>query len=159
MAKDVQFLSWDAEITKDTAEFNVLPAGKYPFMVQDIEKTVYTGSSEKIGNGCPMAILKIVVYGGEQGNSSVQDRLYLSQNMEWKLGSFFRSIGQKTHGKAYKMDWNNVIGKEGLCQIKVEKWKGDDGVERESNKIDKYLECDALKAPTKPDMSDMPFEV
>lgn len=156
---EAKFLAWDAEITQDAPERVTLPAGQYPFMVQELEKTVYTGDSEKIGKGCPMAILKIVVYGGELGNSSVQDRLYLSDKMEWKLGSFFRCIGQKTHGQSYKMDWNAVIGKEGLCQIKVEKWKGDDGVERESNKIDRYLECDAVKAPTKPDMSDMPFEV
>lgn len=156
---DNKFLAWDAEITQDAPERIVLPAGKYPFMVQEMEKGIYTGSSEKIGNGCPMATLKIVVYGGEQGNSFVTDRLYLSDKMEWKLGSFFRCIGQKTHGKAYKMDWNSVIGKQGLCQIKVEKWKGDDGVERESNKIDRYLECDAQKAPTAPSMADMPFEV
>ena len=156
---DNNFLAWDAEITKDAPEKVTLPAGKYPFMVQELEKAVYTGTSEKIGNGCPMAVLKIVVYGGELGNSFVTDRLYLSDKMEWKLGTFFRCIGQKTHGKSYKMDWNNVIGKEGLCQIKVEKWLGNDGQEHESNKIEKYLECDAQKAPTKPDMSDMPFEI
>ena len=115
---DNKFLAWDAEITQDAPEKVILPAGQYPFMVQELEKAVYTGNSEKIGNGCPMAILKIVVYGGEKGNSFVQDRLYLSDKMEWKLGSFFRCIGQKTHGKSYKMDWNAVIGKEGLCQIR-----------------------------------------
>ena len=156
---DNNFLAWDAEITKDTPERVTLPAGKYQFMVQELEKGVYTGTSEKIGNGCPMATLKIVVYGGELGNSFVTDRLYLSDKMEWKLGTFFRCIGQKTHGKSYKMDWNAVIGKCGLCQLKVEKWLGNDGQEHESNKIEKYLESDASVAPKKPDMSDMPFEV
>ena len=156
---DNNFLAWDAEITKDAPERVTLPAGKYQFMVQELEKGVYTGTSEKIGNGCPMATLKIVVYGGELGNSFVTDRLYLSDKMEWKLGTFFRCIGQKTHGKSYKMDWNAVIGKCGLCQLKVEKWLGNDGQEHESNKIEKYLESDASFAPKKPDMSDMPFEV
>jgi hypothetical protein len=156
---DNNFLAWDAEITKDAPERVTLPAGKYQFMVQELEKGVYTGTSEKIGNGCPMATLKIVVYGGELGNSFVTDRLYLSDKMEWKLGTFFRCIGQKTHGKSYKMDWNAVIGKCGLCQLKVEKWLGNDGQEHESNKIEKYLESDASVAPKKPDMSDMPFEV
>ena len=157
MANDVTFLAWDAEITKDAPEKVTLPAGKYPFMVQELEKSVYTGNSDKIGNGCPMAVLKIVVYGGELGNSFVTDRLYLCDKMEWKLGSFFRCIGQKTHGKAYKMDWNNVIGKQGLCQIKVDEWEGDDHVKRTANKIDKYLEADAVVAPTAPDP--LPFEV
>ena len=154
-----QFLGWDSEITQDTQEFVLLPEGNYPFMVQGLEKGIYDGTSEKIGHGCPMAVLKIVIYGGDKGNTSVTDRLYLCSNMEWKLGSFFRCIGQKQHGKSYKMDWNNVIGREGLCHVKVETWTGNDGQPKQSNKIDRYLECDAVKAPTKPNMSDMPFEV
>lgn len=158
MANDVKFLAWDSEITQDAPEFVLLPEGDYPFMVQGLEKGIYEGTSEKIGHGCPMAILKIVVYGGDKGNTSIQDRLYLSTNMEWKLGQFFRAIGQKTHGKSYKMDWNNVIGKEGLCHVKVENWTGSDGQPKQSNKIDRYLECDAVKAPTKP-AEELPFEV
>ena len=158
MANDVKFLAWDSEITQDTPEFILLPEGDYPFMVQGLEKAIYEGTSDKIGHGCPMAILKIVIDGGEKGKTSVQDRLYLCSNMEWKLGSFFRCIGQKTHGKSYKMDWNNVIGKEGLCHIKVENWEGNDGQPKQSNKIDRYLECDAAKAPTKP-AEELPFEV
>ena len=166
---DAKFLDWDSEITKDTQEFILLPEGDYPFMVQGLEKGLYDGDSEKIGHGCPMATLKIVVNGGELGHTSVTDRLYLTTSMEWKLGSFFRCIGQKSHGKAYKMDWNNVIGKQGLCRIKVEDWVGQDGKPRQSNKIERYLECDAVKAPTAPsapkkskkaaDEGDLPFEV
>ena len=159
MANEVKFLSWDSEITQDAPEFILLPEGDYPFMVQDLEKSIYDGDSEKIGKGCPYATLKIVVDGGELGKTSVTDRLYLNQNMEWKLGTFFRCIGQKAHGKAYKMDWNNVIGKQGLAHVKVETWTGNDGQLKKSNKIDRYLECDAAKAPTKPDMNDMLFEV
>ena len=155
---DVKFLSWDSEITQDAPEFILLPAGDYPFMVQDLEKSLYDGNSEKIGKGCPMVTLKIVVDGGELGKTSVTDRLYLTQNMEWKLGAFFRCIGQKAHGKSYKMDWDNVIGKEGLCKVKVESWVGNDGSPKQSNKIDRYLECAAVKAPTAP-KQDLPFEV
>lgn len=163
---DAKFLEWDSEITQDTQEFVLLPEGDYPFMVQGLEKAIYDGTSEKIGHGCPMAILKIVV-GTDDNHTSVQDKLYLSTSMEWKLGQFFRAIGQKTHGKAYKMDWNNVIGKQGLCRIKVEDWVDRDGKQRQSNKIERYLECDAVKAPTAPKKSskkpaedtDLPFEV
>lgn len=155
---EAKFLEWDSEITKDTQEFVLLPAGDYPFMVQGLEKGLYDGDSEKIGKGCPMAVLKIVVDGGEHGHASITDRLYLSTSMEWKLGSFFRCIGQKTHGKAYKMDWNNVIGKQGLCKVKVREYVGNDGQPKKTNQIDKYLECEAVKAPTAP-KQDLPFEV
>ena len=165
---EAKFLEWDSEITQDTQEFVLLPEGDYPFMVQGLEKAIYDGPSEKIGHGCPMAILKIVV-GTDDNHTSVTDKLYLSTSMEWKLGQFFRAIGQKTHGKAYKMDWNNVIGKQGLCRIKVEDWVDREGKQRQSNKIERYLECDAVKAPTVPRKSskktesaaesDLPFEV
>lgn len=155
---EAKFLSWDSEITKDTQEFILLPAGDYPFIVQGLEKSIYEGDSEKIGKGCPMAVLKIVVNGGEHGHASITDRLYLSTSFEWKLGSFFRCIGQKTHGKAYKMDWNNVIGKQGLCKVKIRNYTGNDGQPKQTNQIDKYLECDAVKAPTAP-QQDLPFEV
>ena len=155
---EAKFLNWDSEISQDAPEKIILPEGDYPFMVQEFEKGIYDGNSEKIGKGCPMATLKIVVR-SPQGNSFVTDRLYLTQNMEWKLSSFFRCIGQKSHGKSYKMDWNSIIGAEGLCHVKVESWIGNDGQPKQGNKIDRYLECEAVKAPTKPDMSDMPFEV
>lgn len=161
-----KFLSWDSEITQDTQEFILLPEGDYPFMVQGLEKSLYEGDSEKIGRGCPMAELKIVVDGGDLGHTSVTDRLYLSTNMEWKLGSFFRCIGQKAHGKAYKMDWNNVIGKEGMCHVKIRSYVGKDGQPKQTNQIDRYLETEASKAPTAPkaeikapEQGNLPFEV
>ena len=155
-----EYLAWDAEITKDEPVYILLPEGDYPFMIQGLEKSIYDGDSDKIGKGCPMAVLKIVV-GTEQEHTSVTDRLFLSSSMEWKLGSFFRCIGQKSHGKSYRMDWNNVIGKQGLCHIKVRSYTGNDGQLKQANQIDKYLESAASKAPTAPaaPTEDLPFEV
>lgn len=164
---EAKFFKWDAEITADTPEYVVLPEGDYPFQVQGLEKQTYQGDSEKIGRGCPMAVLKLVV-GDDEQHTSVSDRLYLTTSMEWKLGSFFRAIGQKTHGKAYKMDWDKVVGKEGLCHVKVRTYVGNDGQQKQTNQIDRYLECEAVKAPTAPKKSikkpeteegDLPFEV
>lgn len=156
---EVKFFSFDSEIEQDAPEFILLPEGDFPFMIQGIEKATYTGNSEKIGKGCPMVVLEIVIR-SPKGNTSVKDKLYLSSTMEWKLSSFFRSIGMKKHGQKFKMDFSpNIIGKEGLCHIKQETWVGDDGKERTSNRIDKYLDPIASTVPTKPDMSDMPFEV
>lgn len=158
MAKENKFLSWDAEIEQDSPDFILLPEGDYSFMVQDVEKTIYSGNSEKIGNGCPMAVLKIVVR-SPKGNASIVDRLYLNEDMIWKLSSFFRSIGMKKHGEKFKMDFEATIGKEGLCHVKQEKFVNSNGEEKTTNKIEKYLDSAAAQAKTKPDMSDMPFEV
>ncbi len=159
MADEVKFFSYDSEIEQDTPEFILLPEGDFPFMVQGIEKATYTGNSEKIGKGCPMVTLEIVIM-SPKGNTSVRDNLYLNSNMEWKLSSFFRSVGMKKHGQKFKMDFSsNLIGKTGLCHIRQETWTDREGKERISNRIDKYLDNNAAQAPSKPDMSDMPFEV
>ena len=161
---DNNFLSWDAEITTDSEGFIILPEGDYTFEVQKLDKEFYQGNSEKIGQGCPTAVLGLVIR-TPQGAASVQDKLYLCQNMEWKLSAFFRAIGQKQHGKTFKMDWNRVIGSEGKCRLRVDKWIGNDGKERSSNKVERYYDSIASQAPSAPtssiDGSDttMPFEI
>lgn len=155
---DNKFLAWDAEIEQDSQEFIILPEGDYSFMVQGVEKTIYDGPSEKIGRGCPMVTLKIVV-NSPQGNASIQEKLYLTSNMEWKLSAFFRSIGLKKHGQKFKMNFDAAMGKEGLCHIKQEKWTGNDGNERISNRIEKYLDPVPTAASQAPTAPSMPFEV
>lgn len=155
-----EFLSWDSEITMDSEGFIILPEGDYTFEVQRLDKEFYQGASEKIGNGCPTAVLGLVIR-TPQGAASVQDKLYLCKNMEWKLSSFFRAIGQKQHGKTFKMDFSKVIGAEGKCRLKVEKWIGSDGKERSSNRVDRYYDSVASTAPSAPVNEDgsLPFEV
>lgn len=155
------FFSWDAEITVDSEGFIVLPEGDYTFEVQKVDKEFYQGSSEKIGNGCPTAVIGMVIR-SPQGTASVQDKLYLCKNMEWKLSAFFRAIGQKQHGKSFKMDFGKVIGAEGKCRLKIEKWVGNDGKERSSNKVERYYDSIASTAATAPTANadgSMPFEI
>lgn len=156
-----EFLSWDSEITKDTPEFILLPEGDYNFVVQGLEKQIYSGNSTKIPAGCPVAELSIVIM-SDQGNTSVKDRLFLSTNMEWKLSSFFRSLGLKNHGESVKMPWDKVIGAEGRAHVIQEKWiSNKDGSEKVSNRIGSYLDntTEAAEAPKKPSADDMPFEI
>ena len=150
-----KFLSFDAEITQDAPERVLLPEGKYPFIVQDVEKGTYQGTSEKIGTGCPMVTLEIVVR-SPQGNASCKENFYLNTDFEWKLGTFFRCIGQKKHGESYKMNWN-CIGAEGLCYVTQRTYQNSEGKMVTVNTIKNFLESEAAKAPTKPD--DMPFEI
>lgn len=154
---DSRFLSFDAEITQDTPERVLLPEGDYPFMVQGVEKGTYQGSSEKIGYGCPMVTLEIVV-SSPQGNASCRENFYLNKDFEWKLGNFFRCIGKKKHGEPYKMNWE-CIGAQGLCRLTQRSYQNNEGKTVTVNAIKSFLECQAVQAPTKPNMNDMPFEV
>lgn len=159
------FFGWNDEIKTDSQGFILLPEGEYRFQVQKLEKSTYTGSSEKIGAGCPMAIIGLQIF-SPQGNTSVEDKLYLCKNMEWKLSAFFRSLGFKQHGKGYVMDWDKVLGSEGRCKLKIEKWiSNKDGSEKQSNRVDQYIDSAApgsaaAQAPTAPaDLGNMPFEL
>ena len=150
------FLSWTSEIQDDGgSSFIVLPEGEYKFQVQGLEKGSYQGSSEKIGMGCPMATLSLKVM-SPNGNADVKDTIYLKKSLEWKASSFFRSIGQKKHGEKFTMNWkdSNILGQTGRCKIKVEKWIDKEGKERQSNKIDSYLDGDSDEL----DLS-MPFPI
>lgn len=157
---DNDFFDYDSEITTDSQGFILLPEGDYIFQVQKVERMTYTGASEKIGYGCPMIKLGLVIQ-SPQGNTSVEDTLFLKKSMEWKLSAFFRSIGQKQHGQTFKMDWN-IMGKEGRCHLVQESWEGRDGQTKTSNRIGQYLDGSAPKkadsAATAPEQ-DMPFEI
>lgn len=152
-----EFMRWDDEIENDAEmEFVTLPEGDYRFMMQEYEKAIYNGSSTKIGLGCPMVIVKLKIF-SDKGNANVQDRLYMNKNLEWKLSSFFRSLGMKKHGQKFKMDFDAAIGKEGMCHIKLTQSSGADGQPKTFMNVDRYIDSEASIAPTKPD--DMPFEI
>ena len=65
--------------------------------------------------------------------SPVQHRfidLLLYKTMEWKLSSFFRSIGQKQRGQRLVMNWNRVVGSQGRAHFKPRSYKDRDGNDR-----------------------------
>lgn len=127
---------WDEEISKES-EFELVPAGDYDFEVVKFERSRSKGSDRLPSS--PMAVLTIKVSNGNE-SANVTDYLILHSKTEWKLSQFFRSIGQKKAGEAYRMNWSAVPGAKGRCKVKVEKYTTDKGEERESNKIDKYYD-------------------
>ncbi len=127
---------WDEEISKES-EFELVPAGDYDFEVVNFERSRSKGSDRLPSS--PMAVLTLRVSNGKE-SANVTDYLILHSKTEWKLSQFFRSIGQKKAGEAYRMNWNAVSGAKGRCKVRVEKYTTDKGEERESNKIDKYYD-------------------
>lgn len=141
-------LDWDSGISAEAKEQNLPPVGTYGFTVIEFERTFSKSS------GKPMA--KITLELDKEGQFwKVSDFLVLSANMEWKLITFFESVGLKKKGEPLaKMPWDKVLGSSGRVWIKHEPYEG-----KEYCKVDRYVVSEAAKAPSKPDMSDMPFEV
>lgn len=149
--------TWGSTIpaTAEQKEFTVPPVGEYNFIVISAEKTY----SQNSGN--PMLKVRLDLQGAD---GSVFDNLPLTDNMMWKIVSFFESIGLKKKGEELKIGIgeaaDKAVGCEGRLKVKHETYNG-----KLNAKVDKYLISDAKKAKTAPaapvedDIDDVPFEI
>ena len=137
-------LDWNDTIENDS-DFTILPKGTYPFTVKSFERGEYAGG-EKLPP-CKKAILTIEIDGGELGSTSVTHNLFLHSRCEGLLCQFFTAIGQRKHGEQLRMNWQQVPGARGQCEVGVRKWQGRSGQEMESNEITRFLEPDQNVQP------------
>ena len=139
-------LSWDDEIESDGSDFTLLDEGDYDFVVKKFERGRFDGSDKM--SACPKAILTLQVGDGEN-QTTVIENLFLNRKAEWKISSFFRSIGLKKHGEKLRMDWNKVVGASGRCRVFVDEFESNKtGKVLKNNKIDKFYDKeDKPKAP------------
>lgn len=108
---------WDAEIEDDgKGGFITLEEGNYDFEVHKFERGNYTPSPTSSLPACPQAIITLRITTPD-GDTYVTDKLQLCSKMEWKLSSFFRSIGLKKHGEKLVMKWDKVLGCKGKARI------------------------------------------
>ena len=140
-AMDNEFLGWDDSFVAEESQFTTLKDGDYPFEVTKIERKMYDGNSQKIPNGAPYAEVSLRFDGGEQGNTTVTERLYLLKSFAWKLTEFFGSIGQApVVGQPFKPNWNAVVGSHGVATLTIHKYTSRDGQERSNNQVKKFKE-------------------
>lgn len=118
MNDEVKVFDWDDEIEYDGEDrsFVILEEGDYEFEVTKFERSHYTPKAGAKTPACNQAdvTLKITT---EEGDCYIVDRFPLASSMEWKISSFFRSIGLKKHGEKLKMKWTDAIGCTGRAHI------------------------------------------
>lgn len=123
MAENIEReLSWDESIENDGPEFVLLPDGEYPFRVEGLERKRFNGSDKL--PACPMAELKIRVFGDNNQQALLTHRLYLHTRTEGLLCAFFTAIGQRKHGEKLTPKWQSVVGSEGRCKIGQRTYNG-----------------------------------
>lgn len=132
-------LGWDDQIEKDQGDFVVLPEGNYGFQVIGFERARHPGSEKLPPCNKAVVSIKLSTMDGSQ-STTVKHNLFLHSKCEGMLCAFFVGIGQKKKGEPLKMNWNNIIGRNGLCHVKVRKWTSNNGNEMESNEISKFYE-------------------
>ena len=129
-------MDWNDSIENDGKEFVLLPEGDYVYKVTGFERARHPGSAKL--PPCNKAALTLQVV-TDEGIATIFTDLYLYRTMEWKMSSFFRSIGQKKHGEKFTPDWSKVIGKRGRAHFKTEEYVKD-GETRSKNVVDKFLD-------------------
>ena len=114
---------WDSMIEEDggSGEYRVLPEGNYRFTVVNFERGHHEGSA-KIPP-CPKAILTLEVEGPD-GPAKCVRNLFLCKHMERMMSDFFRCIGMKKRGEKVRMDWDKVVGAQGIAHFKPSEYKG-----------------------------------
>jgi hypothetical protein len=142
-------MDWNDTLESDGQEFIILPEGDYVFKVTNFERGRYPGS-KKIPS-CNKATLTLEVQ-TEDGVAFAHTDLILYRSLEWKISSFFRSIGQKKHGERLVMDWNRVIGAYGRAHFAPATFTGKtDGKEHQKNEVIRFLDYDPSQMPEDPD--------
>lgn len=125
---------WDDTITKDAADFVLLPEGDYNFTVESFERGRHAGSDKL--PACNKAILTIRIDAPE-GTARITHNLFLHSKTEGLLSAFFSGIGQKKKGEPLKMNWTQVPGSTGKCKVGIHSYMKD-GEERKNNEIKRF---------------------
>ena len=126
-------LGWDEAIENDGPEFVLLPEGEYSFRVDGMERKRFSGSDKL--PACPMAELKIRVFGDDDKQTMITHRLYLHTRTEGLLCAFFTAIGQRKHGEKMTPKWQYVVGSTGRCKVSQRTYNGN-----QYNDIKAFLE-------------------
>lgn len=139
MVENQGALSWDSQIEQESS-FILLPEGEYEFRVEKMERSMYQPSPQsKIREASPQAELELKIQSPE-GEATVFERLILHTATEWKLSEFFIAIGQKKKGQVVTPNWSQVPGATGRAKIEINKYKTNQGQDRENNRIVEFLE-------------------
>lgn len=132
-------LDWDDEVS-DEGGFVLLAAGEYPFEIIKLEKERFEGSDKMAP--CPRAAVTLNIL-TDSGWVPLIDRLLLNTKTAWRVARFFEGLGYVKNPETGKvpMAWNEVVGKQGWCRIKVREYESK-GEKRQANDVDAYLKPD-----------------
>jgi len=114
---------------------NLLPDGKYGFVISDAKETI-----SKAGN--EMIVLTVRVYKDDGGFILVTD--YLMESMAFKLRHACEATGLLGDYDAGELNADNFVGKEGFLKIKTQPAKGEYGPK---NVIADYIVGEGFKPP------------
>lgn len=114
--ENVRELGWDDTITKDSDNFEPVPAGDYDFTIDHYERSRSKGEGKL--PPCNMAVVYFVIHDRDR-EVTVRENFVLHSSLEWKLSELFRSIGMKKEGEPLRMNWADIPGKKGKAKVGI----------------------------------------
>lgn len=132
-------IGWEDAITAEGQGFVLVPEGDYNFTVTGFKRGRFPGSAKIPSCNKAELTLQVTLPDGEK--ASIRTDLILWSTLEWKVSSFFLSIGWKKHDVPMPAPrWDNLIGAKGRARISVREYTGRDGQAHKANDIEKFLE-------------------
>lgn len=137
---DAHELDWNEEIIDDGAPLILLQEGDYNFTVTKYERGRFPGG-DKIPE-CKKVTLTLAVETNE-GTATTYYDLILWSTLTWKISEFFRAIGQKKHGEAFRPNWQTVTGSVGRAHFKPREYTKKGSTEKRTvNDVSKFYDYD-----------------
>lgn len=127
-------LDWEGEIQAEGGEFPVLDPGIYPFTVTKFARGRFTPGPNSKLPACNQALVTLRV-----GDLELEEKFPLHAKMEWKISGLYAALGMKGQGERVRMNWPAIQGRSGYLELEIHTWTGNDGRERRSNRIARFL--------------------
>ena len=135
-------LGFNSEVVAEVKEFTLLPPGKYPFTITNVEKGYTDVATAKIPANTPKAVVTLEADGGDLGKNKVTERLYWIPSMMWKVSNIFIATGLAKPNEKFMANPDLLIGKIGTLELKHRKYEKNDGTEGTANEIAKFYKPD-----------------
>lgn len=135
-------LGFNSEVVAEVKEFTILPPGKYPFTITNVEKGYTDIATAKIPANTPKAVVTLEADGGDLGKNKVTERLYWIPSMMWKVSNIFIATGLAKPNEKFMANPDLLIGKTGALKLKYRHYEKNDGTEGTVNEIAKFYKPD-----------------
>lgn len=135
-------LGFNSEVVAEVKEFTLLPPGKYPFTITNVEKGYTDVATAKIPANTPKAVVTLEADGGDLGKNKVTERLYWIPSMMWRVSNIFIATGLAKPNEKFMANPDLLIGKTGTLELKHRKYEKNDGTEGTANEIAKFYKPD-----------------
>lgn len=132
-------LDWDDDVEDVANEYILLDEGNYAFTVDSYARERYEGSAKV--PPCPRANVSLVIDLPDGRSAKISDRILLYTGGQWRISQFFKCLGFQKDPETDKITpkWNEAPGKSGIVNIKQRTYTNNDGEERTTNDVSRYL--------------------